>query len=269
MKTILILLNAVIYTVASQLVQHETDIVCNKVTYETFDYVGKVKSCYVKSSKLSVINLNTRLRNVLYENPATVDSNATQKMCMIGAPNLHFLPTGLNKFFPELKVLEVHQSFLTHIDQLDMKQFGTNLQWISIQNTLLTYLEGDLFEFNSKLAYVDFEGNPLQYIGPQLFKSFIEMGTLKEIDFRTCECIDKEFKSKTGHKLDTFIWNMSCSDLSVLKSRDEIENIKTCKASTKKSSIDELKMKLPKIMRSWKALIRWLLKTFRGRWILS
>lgn len=136
--------------------------------------------------------------------------------------NLKFLPSGIKKCFPHLKAFEVEDCGLTHIDQYDMKELGSDLQFIRFKKTKLYAIEGVLFEFNQKLINVSFVDNQLSYIDPQLYENFKIMKSLQHVELKNCKCVKRSGQIVdiilTGNGIRSDNWNSQyaheCKDIS-------------------------------------------------------
>lgn len=219
---LLLNLMVIVSTVISQSDVLEVDITCSITKYHRLDYIFETTTCYDVTSRLSAKNSNTKIRNVLNSYGSIMNTQFSyttiSRLYIKGAKDLIYLPNGIKDAFPALKALDVHNSGLTYLNMQKMKQFGEDLKWILFENCKLTALEGDLFDHNPNLIYIDFEGNPLKYINSQLFENFKQMPFVKEIDFRQCGCVNKFYKKSTIYPFDnlslkTFNWDAdACSE---------------------------------------------------------
>lgn len=159
---------------------------------------------------------------------------------------------GLKKTFWNLVALNVQESGLMHIDQQDMKQFGSELLWIRLFETKLTALNGDLFDHNPNLVFVSFEGNALKYIDSQLFENFKQMKYLEKMNFNLCGCISKIYeKSRTyRHQIQIIDWNENgCNDTSAKTAN--LERINKRPPISDKVSIHELQNDVDTLQIVW------------------
>lgn len=160
--------------------------------------------------KSSVRSFNTKIDKIVYHGNGThVDTKDIQSV-KISFSECKYMPKHLKRKFPDLKALNFGFNKLKHLDQQDMKQFGSDLILVAFLSNELTALEGDLFKFNPNLKYVYFGINPLKYIDPKLFENFKKMSLLKEVDFSTLfsesTCLDSSFSSDKND-IQTFDWN--------------------------------------------------------------
>lgn len=164
--------------VRSQHNSESVDIVCSELGLKNNHFAGTVKACSVDNSSIAVNSLKTKVRSVLHANGTlVVDSNSIEE----------FILNRSNK----LKVLRIQHCPLKHLDQENMKQFGSDLRFAQFWNTKISALEGDLFKFNPNLKYIDFEGNPMKYVDPQVFTGIQKLKHIHIVDFNECGCIEK------------------------------------------------------------------------------
>ena len=107
--------------------------------------------------------------------------------------NVHYLPKGINKFFPNLKGLAVTYSKLKSLTQDDLKSL-TQLEIVDFSANDLVTLDGDLFEFNPKLKYVNFGHNKLKYVDDSLLN---HLNDLQRSYFYANPCINAETRSSS------------------------------------------------------------------------
>lgn len=121
--------------------------------------------------------------------------------------NLHYLPWGLKKIFPNLKKIDIASNdTFKHLDKQNLQEFGDDLEHFSVVYGNLTVLKKDLFDYNRKLKFIRFFGNPLKYIEPGFFENIAKMKHLKFFDLANCNCID-EYRSSGFHKE----WTHNCT----------------------------------------------------------
>ncbi|CAG9810382.1 unnamed protein product [Chironomus riparius] len=99
--------------------------------------------------------------------------------------SLPYLPTGIDKFFPNLVDFAVISCGLKEIKQSDLKGFPNLLQ-LSLKYNALEVLEKDLFKFNSKLKRIYLELNLIKEIDGNLFDNLMN---LRYLSLEGNECI--------------------------------------------------------------------------------
>lgn len=218
---ILIHIIAILCSATCQSDRHEVDIVCTEVKLMELSHVGQLQTCISNSTRPSVTEFNTNVRNVLYVDGTIVATDLIEALYFAASQELNLLPNGIKESFPNLKALIVQNSVLKHIDQQDMEQFGSDLLMVQFYDSELTALKGNVFMHNPNLVYVDFEKSPLKFIDPELFENFKQMESLKEIDLSNCGCINKRYEKSVGHEIEGFQWNAECNDVFALISNNE------------------------------------------------
>lgn len=191
---------------------NKVDVICEKVY---LDQAGVFSISYFTcKSKLNLLSdINTRVGNIFHVNGSKVAVDSIEMFSINDAKKFNFIPFGLKKSFPRLKAIRVLDSFLIHLDQQDMQQFGADLQNARFWNTKLTALEEGLFIFNSNLIYIDFDGNPLKYIDPQLFENFKRMKSLEIVELAGSGCISQRCSIKNNNPCHAFNWNSTCNEI--------------------------------------------------------
>lgn len=241
--------------VTCNLTSHHDDhfninVICSSVETIDFKFIGNFTAC--AASNITAENFNTKIRHVHYQNGTRVKSVSIEAFVIKNEPNCKFMPMGLKKTFWNLVALNVQESGLMHIDQQDMKQFGSELLWIRLFETKLAALDGDLFDHNPNLVFVSFEGNALKYIDSQLFESFKQMKYLEKMNFNHCGCISKIYeKSRTyRHQIQIIDWKENgCNDTSAKMAN--LERINKRPPMSDKISIHDLQNDVDTLQIVW------------------
>lgn len=163
-----------------------------------------------KSYSLKVDNPRTKIDKIVDSSGSEIDTtNIEMLKIRTGKKTVKFVPAGIKKKFPDLKVFTIENSGLTHLEREDMRQFGADLGFVSFSENSLTALPGNLLEFNPNVKYIYIRQNPLKYIDGALFQHFKSMEKLRTVNFEHCNCISKESDSPK-----TFEWNSNqrCND---------------------------------------------------------
>lgn len=232
---------ALIGLIMSQSYQQYVDIVCSEARAH-FNYIGEIQEVCNVSSTLSVTNFNAKVKKVLFKSDSSIVAQSIEAVFIYNAHYLYYLPQGIKKSFPRMKILEITGSGLKHLDQNDMRQFRSDLQWIRISDTKLTALDGDLFMFNPNLVYVNFNGNSLKYIDPLLFASLKRMKNLEVFDFERSGCTKTGYGKRVGKEsIQSFNWDQSVycySESAKVENMNKIELKREIKKSTEEMLID-------------------------------
>jgi len=102
----------------------------------------------------------------------------------VGLGQIHYFPRGLNKFFKNLKGIQIYNTGLKEIHQSDLKDFPklTNI-WLGLSD--LEIIEENLFEFNPNLEFIYFGSNKISHIDPHVFDKLLKLNNLW-LRFNTC-----------------------------------------------------------------------------------
>lgn len=231
--------------------QSSIDLVCSTVKLKDFENIGELQTCHVASTT-AIITDNIQIRNIIItESKSNVTADSIEAIYFEKSPELKFLPHGIKEKLPNLKALRVEKSNLSHVDQLVMKQFGSDLSYAGFIDTGLNILEGDLFIHNPNLIYVGFKKNRLEIIDPELFEHFEQMADLMTIDFIECNCINQTYSKNNSGDIKSFNWNFEkCNHDGSSKSlsRSIVKNFKSLLRKMQSDIKNEIEPKLKKII---------------------
>jgi len=101
-----------------------------------------------------------------------------------GQGQIHYFPRGLNKFFKNLRGIDIHSTGLKEIHQSDLKDFP-KLMNLHLYSSDLEIIEENLFEFNPNLEYMYWISNKITHIDPKVFVNLIKLKTL-QLQSNTC-----------------------------------------------------------------------------------
>jgi hypothetical protein len=104
------------------------------------------------------------------------------------------IPQNLSKFFKNVEGLLVWSASLKAVSKDDLQQFP-ELRYFGFYDNLLETLDGELFTYNPKLQWVDFEKNKITNVGPNLLRS---LRSLTNVHFNSNVCIDQQAKSPSA-----------------------------------------------------------------------
>lgn len=111
----------------------------------------------------------------------------------INSQIVHFMPHRIEKFFPELTEIAIINSKLKSINKSDLKHF-MRLKSLDLRGNGLESLDGDLFEFNPEIEYINFSDNKIKFVEENVLNSLLK---LKHANFLENICINDEATSKT------------------------------------------------------------------------
>lgn len=108
---------------------------------------------------------------------------------------VHYLPHGLDTFFPDLEGLQVWESRLKAIHQDDMQQMP-KLRFLYLAYNHIEILDKDVFEFNPELEFINVKWNRLAVIGDILK----QLPKLSYAYFDENLCIEKDAETRDQFK---------------------------------------------------------------------
>lgn len=103
------------------------------------------------------------------------------------SPHLEYLPSGLEKFFPNLEKLVIAETGLKILEKEDLEVFPA-LKTLLVNDNRLQRLDSDVFQSNSDLENLNLSGNKLEYLGPDALKSLTK---LNHLDIANNLCINQ------------------------------------------------------------------------------
>jgi hypothetical protein len=106
---------------------------------------------------------------------------------------MNFLPSSFEKFFNKIQVFFIHSVQLKEILVKDLKPFS-ELTRLYMYNGNLEVLPKNLFAFNTKLKFIDFETNKLKFIALDILKP---LTNLVKALFTGNSCIDESANTKS------------------------------------------------------------------------
>lgn len=120
-----------------------------------------------------------------------------QAMRVMHQPTITFAPTGIGKFFPNLKGLSFMNCNLKAISKEHLEEFPEMLQ-VAYNLNQIEVIPGDLFIYTPKIKLANFAGNNIKHIGVGLFKP---IPNLEYIWLAKNVCIDMNTNGKGLKKL--------------------------------------------------------------------
>lgn len=120
-------------------------------------------------------------------------SNADVKVLLVDNQRyLTRIPSGIDAFFPNIKLTRWADGDLRTFNADDLKQFP-NLLRLMLQNNKIVSLDGDLFKHTPKLTLISFQENLIEHVGHDLLTGLRDLETA---DFRRNVCIDLNANSR-------------------------------------------------------------------------
>lgn len=121
------------------------------------------------------------------------------KVLDITSQTVWFLPKGLETLFPNLEGIQIFGSGLKLIEQNDIKSLS-KLRDLELPYNQLETIESDLFDFNSELQSINFNGNEIKFVGENVLEP---LQKLERANFGNNACIDKAVEDQS--ELSTII----------------------------------------------------------------
>ncbi|KAG4071478.1 hypothetical protein HA402_011632 [Bradysia odoriphaga] len=108
--------------------------------------------------------------------------------------DFHYLPKGLEKFFPNIKLLSIINTELESVKSDDLKPF-VHLTMVNLNGNKITTLDSNVFEFNPEITILKIVFNDkLKHIGADILTP---LKKLQDADFSRNGCVDN-FVSNNG-----------------------------------------------------------------------
>ncbi|KAG5683946.1 hypothetical protein PVAND_013202 [Polypedilum vanderplanki] len=193
---------------------------------------------YVCDVKNFTTSFESRIvTNVIGEHESS-KNNAEVTAINIYYQDCPFLPLGLQKFFPKLRILAVINSNVQHLLAGDLDEYE-NLKTLSLSWNPIEQIGHDFFRGKNSIEYIYFYECNLKKIDPEAldplinlkyaifdgnecigstFRSGATLGNLKSIIIRNCQGDDqlKNFKSKKNCEKETKISENSFLDVFII-----------------------------------------------------
>lgn len=139
-----------------------------------------VRRLEVKEPNETVTSISGTLSSVIdYENITTFKVESS--------PRLEYLPAGIEKFFPNLRKIEVSETGLKVLTQDNLKSFP-KLKSLVVRENQLEYLDTNVFEFNDVIEEIDLSGNKLNHLPAN---SLRVLKNLRKLDLANNVCINE------------------------------------------------------------------------------
>jgi Leucine-rich repeat (LRR) protein len=137
------------------------------------------------------LNLNiTSRQNITSVNGQENFDGSGYKIVKIVTQVANFIPSGLEKFFPNLEALQIANSKLKIVEKKDFEPFP-KAKLFDFVNNEIQFIPGDLFEENLELLSIRFESNPITHIGHNLVTS---LKKLERVYLEDTKCMNKNYR---------------------------------------------------------------------------
>lgn len=176
------LLSGVWLTLQFVILVESVDVKCD-FFYRKWENLDRVYTCSVKDLRVTtpyeVVTSVTGIHDHGVRNIDVEKLNIENEVCF-------YLPSGFENFFPNLKGLRISTSSLMALRQSTLMPFPKLLN-CDIHKNLLTTLDADLFEKNSKLEYLYFGRNYIKQVGRDVLSP---LKNIKKANFEVNDCIN-------------------------------------------------------------------------------
>lgn len=230
MKSIVSVLLVIFVAFATNLVESKdcsVKIICSDIEdHYWYKYQNHFVTCMVDKS-MSSATFGASVSTAKHSNGSEIANVAEIEGFLIKQSPpaaVKFIPFGLKKKFPSLKALLFDQTDLQVVKKENLKEFGDSLQYLYLMKCKIISIDADLFEYNSKLKFINLYGNPIRYIEPDFFKNLIPMDYIDEFNFMNAGCMNTRYSSWYGLlKYFRSRWNNEkCTDETA---RDETQKL--------------------------------------------
>jgi len=125
--------------------------------------LGKVYVCFVPNSP-NITSLDAaQIDDTSGTHKAGYNDDNVVAISVYNKALVHYFPRGLNKFFKNLKGIEIHSTGLKEIHQSDLKDYPKLIN-LWLWNSNLEIIEENLFEFNPNLEAINLNSNKISRI---------------------------------------------------------------------------------------------------------
>lgn len=186
------------------------------------DYVAKqsvISECVAYD--LEVKHSNETVTSISGNLPGVIDYETIKTFRVKFSPLLEFIPSGIEKFFPNIEEIIISQSGLTNLTQDNLKNFS-NLRSLILNNNKLEHLDSDVFEFNDKIEEIDLGENRIKVLRVESLKV---LKNLKKIDLSNNQCINQTAENQLELKRLKIKLSENCSPSSPTSYFDFFVNI--------------------------------------------
>ncbi|CAG9810312.1 unnamed protein product [Chironomus riparius] len=176
----------IIYLIASLSgLSSSTDIVCD-YSVTRFTVIGDVYRCSIKDNP-NILTKESAKVNILRGSHWDSKSNDDVLGFVAFGITMQYFPTGLDKYFKNIKAIYIQSCQLKEIHQSDLKQFP-NLISLSFYFNSIKSIEAGLFDFNPNLQLIAFLEQQIVRIDPNVFD---HLNNLESFYFHLVPCVNQ------------------------------------------------------------------------------
>ncbi|KAL7013756.1 hypothetical protein ACKWTF_015564 [Chironomus riparius] len=141
---------------------------------------GDVYICDVQNKLLMITKESAVISSVTGDHMVSKDSSDVTGF--IAKNNtVHYFPRNIANFYVNIKAIAIFHGRIKEIQQSDVKPF-LKLVELNLFNNNIEVLDDNLFDYNSKLKYVEFSYNRIFYISSKIFDVLKNLVFLKLYD---------------------------------------------------------------------------------------
>lgn len=206
---------------------------CSKIKIEitclTIAKSGSSWTCNAGNSTISTIP-GSSVSSFIYSNRTDVTNlSHFERLNIIGASLLKFIPTDIGSKLSNLKVLSIQFSGLLSVNKENLKEFGNSILIIDLESNKITSINADLIEFNPNLKSIYLQGNPLRFIEPAFFANLKKLESIECVDLLSAGCTDQFVYIHEGLQNATIEWSTEdCTDESAKIETQNLINEASC-----------------------------------------
>ena len=190
--------------------------------YNDFHVVDFIYRCLVNNNPNILTEKSAELNKI---NGTHQDKKMNNDVLGFSAKyeTIQFFPKGLDKFFKNLKIIEIKSCGLKEIHQSDLKVFPDLVNFYLSYNEIEVIEEG-LFDFNPNLEAVGFwEENNIIHIDPNVFD---HLNKLTYFQFSFAICVNEDVKDSRDKVQEAIkVVKSNCSNSEFLSLEIQIKNL--------------------------------------------
>jgi len=177
--------------------------------------------CWVRNNPRILTQESAQISSVngLHEgsrgNDGVLDFHAQSK-------TIKFFPKGLEKFFKNLKLIQILACQLQEIHQSDLKVFP-NLTYLYLNSNDIEVIEEGLFDFNPKLEYIEFYESKIIHVDPNVLDNLTKLRTFLFPDVSCVKHNIENSKEKVQKALN--VARPKCTNSDFVSLENQIKNL--------------------------------------------
>lgn len=137
--------------------------------------------------------------------------------------SFQFFPLGLEKYFPNIKLIHFESCPLKQLRQFDLMDYK-NLRYLCIFGSDLSIIEARTFDYNPNLQFLNLGNNKFLSIDPNAFKS---LAKLTNLYLHSVPCIDRYTRDKNGIESILKDLETKCKNPGFLSLNEKFNNLES------------------------------------------